>query len=562
VIVGHSFRITASGPGRKSHRRPTASDWRTIRYDGASRLVIREFAGRQRASTHHDATSLLRSSMHQHAPRSARRPAALAAAVFLMLGPSALAAQRGPARTATIEFGRPNDTGDGYANARVDVRYQFADCVGDVAVLYAMDRASTRVAGGYYYRGRSYQLPSGFAAPRPDVVDFSGPVLNRAGQFEGSFSDPYTQGGAGAGCVGQSKVVFTRKAKLGEKSTAEQYAAFLEGLWIQPRTQPRLRDDAAESWIRGELAKQRDDSLARVAKDRERADSLARRREREVARQDSIARARDAEEAREKAASDRAAAARDSAAREDERQERREDAEQEEQDRRDAAERQASGDAQTERLNAMFAVEKGEWARAEAAYARGDLETARPLYEKLAGSLVYGDQAKARLAKLNEQQLAEGIGALFSVVGYFNSKLEGTGLFLGPSYAPTGFPGDKGAAGLTVGFVTTPQQRWVPYVDLLLFSMGSDDAKSERYMPGETISAAAIGTTTPWLKLSLGRNATLAPHFGYRAIGTDLRWVNVAQTGLMLVTRGMLLRADAVIIDGRVQANGAIARVF
>jgi hypothetical protein len=489
------------------------------------------------------------------------RLGALVTGACLALAPDAIHAQRGPVRDATIEFGRANDTGDGHVNARVTVRYQFADCEGDVRVLYAMDRASIAVSGGYYYRGTWYQVPGSIAPPRLETVAFSGPILNPAGIVEGTFSDPYTQGSAGSGCIGQSKTVFTRKGKLGDGVSAERYLSFLQGLSIQPRTLSRLRDDAVEQWIRGELAKLRDDSLSRLARDREHADSLKRRQAREQARRDSVERAREAADANGRDEAAKTNAARDSATRAEESEDAREQAEQAAKDKKDALDRKASGDAQTERLNRMFAIEKGEWEQAEAAYARGDLATARPLYEKLAGSLVYGGEAKARLKALNEQQMADGVMGVFNVLGYFNRKLDGTGLFFGPSYGPTGFPGDKGNAGLTIGFASSPQQRWIPYVDLLM-GLGADDADAVRYMPNESFGGLAAGTTTPWLKLPLGRNATLAPHLGFRSIVTDLRTVNVGQAGLMLVTRGMLLRADAVIINGKPQYNGALARVF
>ena len=500
--------------------------------------------------------------MRRYSTHSPARLLALATGACLTLSPGALLAQRGPVRDVTLQFGRANDTGDGWANARITVKYQFADCVGDVAVLYAMDRESLSVSGGYYYGGSWYQPPRTVNPSRPSVVDFTGPILNRAGQIVDSFSDPYTQGGEGLGCIGQSKVVFTRKAKLGASSTAEQYLAFLEELWIRPRTLPRYRDAAAEAWIRGELAKQRNDSLARLAKDAERADSARARERREVARRDSIDRAREAADADKREADRQDAADRDEAERDEEREEAREERERDEQDRRDAESRQAAADAQTERLNGIWAVEKLEWEQAERAFARGDLATARPLYQKLSGSLVYGDQATARLAQLDEQQMAEGILALFQVFGYVNSKLSGTGLFLGPSYGPTGFPGDKGAAGVTVGFATSAHQRWVPYVDLLMFSLGSEDSEAQRYYPSQSISTAVMGTTTPWLRLRLGSNASIAPHFGYRAIGTDLRWVNTGQTGLMLIAGGLLVRGDIVFINGKPQYNGALARVF
>lgn len=462
---------------------------------------------------------------------------------------------------AIIEYGRAGDTGDGYVNARITVQYQFADCVGDIAVLYGMDRASIRTSGGYYYRGTWYAVPAEVAPPSPETIDFGGPILDRVGRVQGAFADVYTQGGPPGGCLGQSKVVFTRKAKLGESSTAEQYLAFLQSLWIQPRSQPRLRNGAMEAWIGRQLAKQRDDSLARLAKDRDRADSLKRRQEREVARQDSIQRAREANDAKDRASDERAEAARDSVARAEDREDTAEKAEQDRKDRDAAANNKASGDAQTDRLNRMWAIEKGEWEQAEAAYARGDLATARPLYEKLAGSLVYGGEAKARLKALNEQQMAEGISGLFSALSYFGRKLDDTGLFLGASYGPTGFPGDKGNAGLTIGLATSPSQRWIPYADFLM-GLGADDAEAVRYVPNESFGGLVVGTTTPWLKLALGRNATLAPHVGFRSIVTDLRTINVGQTGLLLVTRGMLLRADAVIINGKPQYNGALARVF
>lgn len=500
--------------------------------------------------------------MHLYARRPSARVLALVTGACLMLTPATLLAQRGPARDAVIEFGRANETGDGWVNARVTVRYQFADCVGDVAVLYSMDRASLNVSGGYYFRGVWYQPPGNIGPSRPSSINFSGPVLDRVGRFMGSFADPYTQGGQGAGCIGQSKVVFTRKSKLGENSTAAQYLALLEELYIQPLAQPRYRDAAAEAWINGELTKQRDDSLARIGRDRERADSVRVRERREIARLDSLERAREANLAKERERADAETTRRDSVGRADERETAREEREDEERERKNALDRQVAGDAQTARLNAMFAVEKAEWELAEQALSRGDIATARPLLEKLAGSLVYGEQASARLAQLNEQELAQGISGLFSAFSYFTSKLEGTGLFLGPSYGPTGFPGDNGAAGLTVGFAMSAHQRWVPYVDLLMISLGSDAAEAQRYYPSKSLMTAVVGTTTPWLRLRLGANASLAPHFGYRAIGTDLRWINAGQTGLMLISRGLLVRGDVVIINGKAQYNGAIARVF
>lgn len=471
-------------------------------------------------------------------------------------------AQRAPVQEAVIEFGRSGDTGDGYVNARLTVKYQFADCVGDIAVLYAMDRESVVVSGGYQYRGKWYAVPAAVTPPRPEVVDFAGPILDRVGRVHGAFADPYTQGSSGSGCIGQSKVVFTRKAKLGENSTPEQYLAFLQSLWIQPRSRPRLRNAAMEAWISAELAKARDDSLAQLAdrRDRARRDSLDRakaEREREAAdrRADSVRQAdKKAVDAERDARAARDASA-DSADRKDAK-----DAE--EKARKDAADRQASGDAQTDRLNAIWRVEKIKFEMAEAAFARGDMATAGPLYEELSGSLVYGEQARARLAKVNEQQMAQGIMGLFSALGYFGNMLDETGIYFGPSYAPTGFPGDKGSAGLTFGVATSPQQRWIPYMDLLMVELGADAAKAVRYMPNKSFGAIAVGTTTPWLRIPLGQNAVLAPHFGYRAIVTDLRTVHLGQTGLILVTRGMLLRGDAVLIDGRARINGAIAKVF
>ena len=293
-----------------------------------------------------------------------------------------------------------------------------------------------------------------------------------------------------------------------------------------------------------------------------RSDSVRARERREVARLDSLDRAREASIAAARVRVDAETARNDSIARAGDSDDARAERENAERERKDALDRQVAGDAQTVRLNAIFAAEKAEFALAEQALARGDLETARPLYEKLAGSLVYGEQATARLAQLNEQELTQGIVGIFSAIGYFTNKLENTGLFLGPSYGPTGFPGDKGSAGLTVGFAMSPHQRWVPYVDLLLISLGSDAAQAQRYYPSKSLGTAVIGTTTPWLRLRLGDRSSLAAHFGYRAIGTDLRWINAGQTGLMLISGGLLVRGDIVIINGKAQFNGALARVF
>lgn len=483
----------------------------------------------------------------------------------LALAPSTLAAQRGAPQVATIEFGRPNDTGDGYVNARIDVHYQFADCEGDVRVLYRMDRENVRVSGGYYYRGKWYQVPASVAAPRPSVIDFSGPILNRGGLVEGSFSDPYTQGGAGSGCLGQAKNVFTRKQKMPAGSTAEQYAAFLQGLWIRPRTQPRLRDDAAERWILGELAKQRDDSLARLAKDRERDDSAKARRGRELARQDSIERSRAADKEREARDLERDNTARDSAWRDDERKDADDKARQDAEDREAQRQRDQNASDQTARLNAMFAVEKLQWERAEAAYARGDYATARPIYEELAGSLVYSKMAKDRLNTLNSQQVAEGVVATLTLLNQLQhavrEALHGTNLAVGGAYAQNGFPGAKGDAGLTFGYVARPMQRWVPYFDFT-FGLGNDESKAERYYPNKSFGGVVMGTTVPRLKMALGSRASLSPHIGYRWMVTDLRDVHVGQTGLTLIVPGMMLRGDAVIINGKPQLGGAISRIF
>lgn len=472
-------------------------------------------------------------------------------------------AQDGPPRSTVVEFRR--DGGDGYADARIDVRYQFKNCVGTIRAVYAMDRESIRVSGTYYYRGKSYQVPSSIGAPRPSVIDFSGPVLDAVGRIVGSFSDPYTQGGAGAGCLGQTQDILEVKARFGERPDKAQVAEFIASLWIQPRVQPRLRNGAVESWIGAQLAKEREDSLARLA-EREKRDRDAR------ARRDSLERAdRDLAERRRRAEDSTSAANRRNA---DDQRTQEEREEREERDRareQEAADREAKRRSdqsvadQTARLNAMWAVEKLEWERAEEAYARGDMATARPLYEKLAGSLVYGQQAQARLDALNSQQIAEGVVATITLLNQLreavSNALHGTDLAVGGTYAQNGFPGAKGEAGVTFGYAAHPMQRWVPYFDFT-FGLGNDESKAERYYPNKSYGGVVVGTTVPRLKLALGNKASLSPHFGWRWTVTDLRDVHVGQTGLTLIVPGAMVRADAVIINGKPQLGGAISRIF
>jgi hypothetical protein len=500
--------------------------------------------------------------MHRPVARRAVRLMAFVAGAVATLAPSGARAQRGPAREAIVHFGREYDTGDGYASARVTIRYQLADCVGDVAVLYAMDRESMWTASTYYYGGKSYEVPASIGAPRPSTVVFQGPILDAVGRFQGSFSDPYTQGGAGSGCIGQSKVVFSRKEKLGPRSTPEQYEAYLQQLWIQPTTQPRLRDGRVESWIGQQLARSREDSLARVAAhDKRNRDAKALR--------DSLDRADRALADRRRREADSTRAANDRRADDDrsrdDQADRDRQREQEVEDREAQRQRDQNASDQTTRLNAMFAHEKIVWERAEEAYARGDMATARPLYEELTGSLVYAKMAQDRLNTLNSQQVAEGVVATLSLMNdlrkALSNALHGTNLAVGAAYAQNGFPGAKGDAGITFSYVSRPMQRWVPYFDFT-FGLGNDESQAERYYPNKSYGGVVAGTTVPRLKLALGNKASLAPHFGYRWMVTDLRDVHVGQTGLMLVVPGAVLRGDAVIINGKPQLGGAISRIF
>ena len=504
--------------------------------------------------------------MHRKSPSTGAPFVALAtiacAALAAAGAPTLAHAQRGPERQALVQYGREYDGGDGYASATFSVAYTFADCVGDISVLYNFDRANVRVSSTYYYRGKSYEVPSSIGAPNPSSIVFEGPILNDAGQYQGTFSDPYTQGGRGAGCIGQSKVVFSRKEKLGAGSTAEQYQAYLRQLWIQPRSQSRLRNDRVESWISGQLAKSRDDSLARVAEfDKRNRDAKALR--------DSLDRAdREVADKRRREADSTSAAnrerANDDRTREDE-ADRASQRDQEAKDLEDARRQQQNLDDQTTRLKAMWAIEGRDWERAEQAYARGDIATAKPIYEQLAGSLVYGKQAQDRLNEINSQQIAEGVVATLTLMNQLrhaiSDALHGTNLAAGATYTNYGFPGAKPDVGVTFGYVGRPMQRWVPYFDFT-FGLGNDESKAERYYPNQSFGSIVAGTTLPRLKMALGKRASLSPHFGWRYMVTDLRDISVGQTGLTLIVPGMMLRGDAVIINGKPQFGGAISRIF
>lgn len=510
--------------------------------------------------------------MHRLLDASGLRRLAAVAGACLALAPVTAGAQRGEPQTARIYHGREHDTGDGYSSATVDVRYQFADCVGDVAVLYAMDRASIRVSGTYHYRGTTYNVPADIAPPRPSTVVFQGPILNNVSQFVGSFSDPYTQGGAGAGCVGQSKVVFSRKEKLGEGSTPAQYLAFLQTLWIRPQAQPRLRSSEVEGWIARQLATRRDDSLKVVA-ERERRDRASR------ARADSLERERQRAADRDRRAADSASAADrrradDAATAEQERDREREGEREREQAAADAArarETQAMVDAQAERIQSMYRTDKLKFERAQAAEANGDLATARAIYEDLAvNSLGYAKAAQARLDAMDQQVVADGVVAAFQLMGQawnglksLNQSLTGSGMTMGASYAQYGLPGNVATAGFTFTYVGDPMQKWVPYVDLGAFGMGGvADEEHRRFYPNKVSGDFALGSTVPRLKLALGRRASLSPHFGFRHAVTDHEDLSLGQTGLTLIVPRMMVRGDVIVIDGKPQFGLAMGRIF
>lgn len=505
--------------------------------------------------------------MHRLPARSGFPLLLLAAATSLTLAPKAVDAQRGEPLTARIQYGGAQDSGDGYHSASVEVRYQFADCVGDVAVLYSMDRASIRVGSTYHFGGRSYNVPASIGAPRLETVVFRGPILNHVSQFVASFADPYTQAGAGAGCIGQSKVVFSRKEKLGENSTAAEYLAYLRTLWIQPQAQPRMRNVEVERWIGREIAQRRDDSLKVVA------DYERRERDRK-AQADSLERDRRATDERARRAADSTAAADrqrvESQRTTEEAEEREREREQTAEDARNAQARQAAGDAQTERLNAMWAVEKIKWENAEAALSRGDVATARGLYEELAGSLVYGADAQARLKTLDEQVMAEGVLAVFYLGGKawsgltsIRSAMQGSGITLGASYAKYGVSGNMGSAGITFAYVSNAMQRWVPYVDFNMIGTGGvSAAERQPYYPRKSFGDVAFGTTFPKFKLPLGRRASLSPHLGWRYAVTDTDDLSLGQTGLMLLAPGVMVRADLIMVNGKPQFGATLGRIF
>lgn len=470
--------------------------------------------------------------------------------LLLLAGiPLPAAAQQGsgqivsPTRVGMITY-HGGTTADGYAVARVPVRYAFAICFDEVVVAYSAETDQVTVNGGYYFRGDRHAFDGDGDPPSPPTAPFVGRVYRNVTAFITRVSDQNAIRGADFGCYGQTRGVGKVVDLAGPGRTPDQLRSFLRDL--------RLEIDAAPRPLRNLALEGRFAAAARDSANAVRRDSLATvAREDSIARADSLARLREAGTPSTARSADSLAAAADSTlsgrdARADSAWRRAGPG------RREA--RELTAEEQATRWTLVQAAVEAMQA-ADAAYRAGDKRAAARRYGAIVNGQVAGiflpehlALARRRHSELASDLLADdGARALASIA---TAEGMGGGLLYGDGYFNASW-----IAGATIG---TARGTKLMYFDIGVGSglvsdlmVASDTAGVEADTTDRAQFMFRLGSTLPKLRLAVGRSGWVAPHFSYTMLITDDHRLDLLTTGLAFWTPGATyFRIDAMIVSG------------
>jgi len=425
-------------------------------------------------------------------------------------------------RNITVAYTPGSRSQNGYVDAQLLITYYIRECADFVGFVARYEPSPRMLIAPhrYWVDGREVRVPSQFAAPAAEKPTLRGVIRgqNLARSIEYLWASPNPDCWINAVNLGPKSAFWAQSASAATKLAA------LNGIGFdQQGMLSALRNTEVEAHFRAIFARERSDSLARVAS----------------ARNDSLARAQAARTAERTAQAQRDSLARTEAAR-----------------RASATDQTAASEQGAEAARQREAEAERQRAANAAASRAADAEHARVTASH--------QREMAIQDSIRIQQLSESTAQAAMLIGAGVAKMlevfAGTGLAIGASYSMPYLPSDGGLVGITItgyheGIV-------LPYMEVG-FPVGGTQGSAE-YSYGVV---GTVGTVIPRASF-VTPFGHFQPHAGVtflqtvdETFGYDMKTRSLLVLGLTRKSQ-TIMRAEVTIYGGSPRFGVALARAF